>query len=370
MKAGFNRIFWGLLFVVIDVRIDSIDVLPDFVGYILIVIGLGLLVPHHKWFRWARVIAMIMICFSLTSLVEVKVDAKQAPRVRREWISLLTGDLSTLLPEQVDSARLLRITTSEDAINANRSHNPERDENRILGEYSDGTVVLVLRYPSSDEALAALKQKEKAEYSLEAIRKRAETDASFRADEISAQNGSTGSQITFSANSKVAAADRVIQQWWNRGGNWWNPFSWRDEGGLSGNLLYVVEGYRASADAYKSAFERERHSGSTFDALFPISTVGNLLEILLIWGLCSGVMALAISSNNYGLMQTARRRRNVYFILAVTGLAVSIISFIAPEAVLSMVSSGGSVLVILYVLALMVSGLLTTLLMKKAANNL
>jgi hypothetical protein len=372
MKAGFNRIFWGLLFVVIDIRFNSVDFLPDFVGYILIVLGLGLLAPYHKWFRWARVIAMIMICFSLTDLVEVKVDAQQAPRVRREWISLLTGDLSTLLPQQVDSARLLRITTSGNAINTNRTHNPEREENRVLGEYSDGTVVLVLRYASADAALEALKQKGKSEYSLDGIRKRAETDTSFKADKISAEDGSSGSQITFSANSKVEAADRVIQQWWNRGGNWWNPLSWRDAGGLRGNLLYVVEGYRASADAYKSAFERESHSGytPTFDPLFPMSTVGNLLEILLIWGLCSGVMALSLSSNNYGLMQTARRRRNLFFILAVTGLAVSIISFIAPGVVLSLMSAGGSVLVILYVFALLFSGLLTTLLMKKAANNL
>ena len=373
MKVGFNRIFLGLLFIILDIRIDSIDLfLPDFVGYILIASGLGLLAPHHKWFRRARVAAIIMIGFSLIDLIEVKVDSSQAPIFRREWTSVLTGDLSTLLPQQVASANLLRTTTSANEINTNRTHNPERDEDRVLAEYSDGTVVLVLRYASADEALEALEQKGKTEYSLDGIRKRAETDPSFKADKISAQEGSSGSQITFSANSKVEAADRVIQQWWNRGGNWWNPLSWRDAGGLRGNLLYVVEGYRASADAYKSAFERESHSGftPTFDPLFPMSTVGNLLEILLIWGLCSGVMALSLSANNYGLMQTARRRRNVYFILAVTGLAVSIMSFMAPETVLSLVSSGGSVLVILYVFAFLFSALLTTLLMKKAANDL
>ena len=87
MKVGFNRIFWGLLFVVLDIRINSIDLfLPDFVGYIFIVSGLGLLAPHDKWFRRARIIAIFMICFSLTDLVEVRVDAKQTPRLRREWI--------------------------------------------------------------------------------------------------------------------------------------------------------------------------------------------------------------------------------------------------------------------------------------------
>jgi hypothetical protein len=373
MKVGFKRIFWGLLFVVLDVRINSIDLfLPDFVGYILIVSGLGLLAPHDKWFRRARVMAIIMIFFSLTDLVEVKVDSKQAPRLRQEWISLLTGDLSTLLPQQVDSARLLRTTTSGNAIDSNRTHNPERDEDRVLGEYSDGTVVLILRYASSDEALEAMKQKDKTEYSFDGIHKRAETDASFRADKMSSQHGSSWSQIMYSAHSNVEAADRVIQQWWNRGGSWWNPSSWRDEGGWSGNLLYIVEGYRASADAYKSAFERKSHNGdgSTFDLLFPISTVGSLLDTLLIWGLCSGVVALSVSSNNYGLMQRARRRRNLYFILQVPGLAVLIMSFIAPEAVLSMVSSGDSVLVIPYVFAVLFSVLLIMLLMRTAANTL
>lgn len=371
MRVGFNRIFWGLLFVVLDVRIYSIDLfLPDFVGYILIASGLGLLASHNKWFRRARVIAIIMIFFSLTNLVEVKVDYKQAPRLRREWISLLTGDLITLLPQQIDSARLLRTTTSESAINANRTHNPERDQDRALGEYSDGTVVLILRYPSSDEALEAMKQKDKTEYSLDGIRKRAETDTSFKADQISAQHGSSFSQVTFSAHSEIEAADRMIQQWWNRGGTWWKPWTWHDEGAWSGNLLYIVEGYRGSADAYKTAFESKSDSGTTntFDPLFPISIVGSLLDTLLIWGICSGVIALCVSWNNYDLMQSARRRRNLYFILAVPGLAVSIVSFIAPEAVLSIVRSGGIVLVILYVFAVLFSFLLIMLLMRKAAN--
>ena len=266
----------------------------------------------------------------------------------------------------------MRTTTSEKAINANRTHNPERDEDRVLGEYSDGTVVLILRYASSDEAFEAKKQKDKTEYSFDGIRKRAETDASFRADNVSSQHGSSGSQITDSANSKVVAADRVIQLWWNRGGSWWNPSSWLDEGGSSGNLLYIVEGYRASAYDYKSAFEHKSDNGyrNIFNPLFPISTVGMLLDTLLIWGLCSGIIALSRSSNNYGLMQTARRRRNLYFILAVSGLAVSIMLFIAPEAVLSRVSSGGIVLVIPYVFAVLFSVLLIMLLMRRAANTI
>jgi hypothetical protein len=166
-EVGFNRIFWGLLFVVLDIRIDSLDLfLPDFVGYILIASGLGLLAPHDKWFRRARVMAVFMIFFSLTDLVEVKVDSKQSPRMRQEWVSLLTDDLSTLLPQQVGSAYLVHTTNSGNAINANRAHNPEQDEDRVLAEYSDGTVILVLRYTSPDEAFEAMQQKDETDYSL------------------------------------------------------------------------------------------------------------------------------------------------------------------------------------------------------------
>ena len=365
MKVGFNRIFWGLLFVVLDIRIIAIDLfLPDFVGYILIASGLGLLAPHDKWFRRARVMAIIMIFLSLTDFVEVKVDVKQEPRLRREWISLLTGDLSTLLPQQIDSARLLRTTTSGNVINENRTHNPERDEDRVLGEYSDGTVVLILRYASPDAALEALKQKQETEYSPFAIRKRAESDPSFKADQISAQHGSSGGQITTSAYLKVEAADRVIQQWWNRGASWWSASSWRD-----GNLLYVVEGYRASADAYKSTLEPESNNGhgSTFDPLFPISTAGSVLNTLLIWGLCSGIIALSVSSRNYGLMQGAKTLRNLYLMLEIPVLLIFILALITPETALSLVTSA---LVIPYVFAVLFSVVMILLLVRRAADTL
>ena len=367
MKVGFNRIFWGLLFVVLDVRINSIDLfLPDFVGYILIVSGLGLLAPHDKWFRWTRVMAILMIFFSLSDLVEVKVDYTQAPQWRREWMSRLTGDLGALLPQEIDSARLLRTTTSATAINANRTHNPERDDDRVLGEYSDGTVVLILRYASPEEALAAMKQKEETDYSFQGIRKRAEMDASFKADHMTAHHGVSGSHITFSADSQVKAGDRVIQQWWNRGRSWWwHSSSW---GGNGGSLLYIVEGYPSSADVYKSAVEPKSQNGDgiSFNPLFEISTIGSFLNTLFIWGLCSGVMALSVSLNNYGLMQSARRRRDWYLILQILGMAALIMLLIAPEAMLSI----GTVLVIPYVFAVLCSVVLIMLLMRKAAKTL
>lgn len=372
MNVGFNRIFWGLLFVVLDIRISSVDlVLPDFVGYILIASGLSRLAPHHQWFRTARILAIVLVFVSLTTLVEVAVDAKQAPRLKREWISTLTGELSTLLPRQVNSGRLIRTTRSATEIDANRTHNPPREEDRILGEYSDGTVILVLRYGSPEEALNAMKQKTETEYSHQGILKRAETDESFKADTMQFPQGSTtggGDGSTISAYSNVNVADRVIQQWWTRGWTLWNPGTWRSEG-LDSRLLYVVEGYSSSAEDYRLAFEgsKDRRGGVTIDPLFPISAAAHILDTLLIWGICSGIIALALASHNFELMQVAKFRRNFYLGLAVPAFFMSIIPFVAPEALLDAFTSSAVVLLMIYVILIAASVLLVMGLVRKAA---
>lgn len=371
MNVGFNLIFWGLLFVVLDIRISSVDlVLPDFVGYILIASGLSRLASHHQWFRTARILAIVLVFVSLTTLVEIAVDAKQAPRLKREWISTLTGELSTLLPRQVNSARLIRTTCSATKIDANRTHNPPREEDRIMGEYSDGTVILVLRYGSAEEALRAMQQKTEGEYSHQGIRKRAETDESFKADTMSFPQGSTGDGdgSTISAYSNVNVADRVIQQWWNRGWTLWNPGTWRSEG-LDSRLLYVVEGYSSSAEDYRLAFEgsKDRRGGVRIDPLFPISAVAHILDTLLIWGICSGIIALALASNNFELMQVAKFRRNFYLGLALPAFFISIIPFVAPEALLDALTSGAVLWLMIYVILVAASVLLVMGLVRKAA---
>ena len=65
-ERGFRRIFWGLILVVLDLRLDeSIDLLPDFLGFVLVTMGLGLLAPLSGRFRTARVLAAMLIVLSL-----------------------------------------------------------------------------------------------------------------------------------------------------------------------------------------------------------------------------------------------------------------------------------------------------------------
>lgn len=73
VRRGFTRIFWGLLFVALDIWLNHIDIiLPDFAGYIIIVSGLGMVLPLHRRFVTARTLALIMIPLSLTDLIELQ----------------------------------------------------------------------------------------------------------------------------------------------------------------------------------------------------------------------------------------------------------------------------------------------------------
>jgi hypothetical protein len=73
-ERGFRRIFWGLLLVVIDFRLNGFDILPDFIGFALIAAGAGLLVPLNPRFQTAKIMALILIVLSLVSLVELGND--------------------------------------------------------------------------------------------------------------------------------------------------------------------------------------------------------------------------------------------------------------------------------------------------------
>jgi hypothetical protein len=368
-REGFIGIFWGLLFVVLDVRLGSFDlILPDFIGYLLIFKGLRLLASEHRGFRTAGVLAAVMIVVSIPSLVEMRSAPVDPAFLRRQVISGLTGDLSALLPREVQSARLLRTTHSRSSINADRTQNPE-GEDALLGKYSDGTVVLILRYASPKEALRALEHKAETDYSLEALMKRGETDESFRADRMpgfESYGESDGRRD--SAYWSVTAADRVIQQWWNRGWSWWKPSDSGHRGGWNGNILYLVEGYKSSADAFRSALKGERQDkgGVTVSPLFLFSIIGEILTALMIWEICSGIVALSLASNQNDLSVIANRRRTYYLALDVTGWALWATWFLAPTPLQAPIAG----VIVVCALAGMIALFFIMTLMRRVAHSL
>ena len=60
-----NKIFWGLLLVLLDINIIYFDILPDILGYIMIVSGLSGLKPYSLFFRKAKIAAVFLVILSV-----------------------------------------------------------------------------------------------------------------------------------------------------------------------------------------------------------------------------------------------------------------------------------------------------------------
>jgi hypothetical protein len=70
-ERGFRLILWGLVFVVLDFNLGSIPLLPDAVGFLLVSIGLGSLVPWSDRFGTARKLSTVLIVLSLREFIRV-----------------------------------------------------------------------------------------------------------------------------------------------------------------------------------------------------------------------------------------------------------------------------------------------------------
>ena len=69
MAAYFEYVFWGLLLVTVDVRIQRFDILPDFLGYLLVLAGCRGLVAASPDFGTAAIFSGLLIPVSLLDFV-------------------------------------------------------------------------------------------------------------------------------------------------------------------------------------------------------------------------------------------------------------------------------------------------------------
>jgi len=67
---GFDKLFWGFIFL-FDFRIGGLDVLPDFVGYILFYQGLSILEERNKYFGKAKGFAFPLIFISILDVYQI-----------------------------------------------------------------------------------------------------------------------------------------------------------------------------------------------------------------------------------------------------------------------------------------------------------
>ncbi len=69
---GFKKIFFGMVFL-FDFRIQSIDILPDFIGFIFIFLGLSELCHIHQKFNMAKTLSLILIFISIPDVYDLTI---------------------------------------------------------------------------------------------------------------------------------------------------------------------------------------------------------------------------------------------------------------------------------------------------------
>lgn len=91
MNTYFNRIFWGMILIFLNVNIGSVDILPDIVGYIIIVMALSNLyeTKNEEAFKKGQLYGWLMVLFAAFDMV-VKLVGFNESAVGRSiiWSSL------------------------------------------------------------------------------------------------------------------------------------------------------------------------------------------------------------------------------------------------------------------------------------------
>ncbi|GAU80026.1 hypothetical protein [Fusibacter sp. 3D3] len=92
---GYSKIFYGFIFL-FDLRFAGFDVLPNFIGYILIYQGLTLLKDKNKFFIEAKGLAFPMIFISVLSLYQSPIPINEVYGSSFSLWSILLGLITVL----------------------------------------------------------------------------------------------------------------------------------------------------------------------------------------------------------------------------------------------------------------------------------
>jgi len=66
--SGYNKLFWGMIFVAFDINLGPLSVLPNFIGYMFIYSGLNTLAFQQREYEKGKIPAIILILLTLKDL--------------------------------------------------------------------------------------------------------------------------------------------------------------------------------------------------------------------------------------------------------------------------------------------------------------
>ena len=94
-KRPVKLLVWGLLFILIDLRIGTLDIVHDLIGYILLYKGLNLL-PESRWLTYAKISAVILGIISITEILGVSQINLNEMNQDYTWYVIIGGFISLL----------------------------------------------------------------------------------------------------------------------------------------------------------------------------------------------------------------------------------------------------------------------------------
>lgn len=69
MNKNVNKLFWGLIFIFVNINLGPVDILPQAVGYVMIAVGMNSLDKGNRWFRRGRIVSWILVLFGICDFI-------------------------------------------------------------------------------------------------------------------------------------------------------------------------------------------------------------------------------------------------------------------------------------------------------------
>lgn len=77
--SGLKLAFWGLLFTAINIRISGFDLVPDVIGYIMVIIGLSRIERYDANFSKAKKISYLLAALALINIYQPEIQNTTEP---------------------------------------------------------------------------------------------------------------------------------------------------------------------------------------------------------------------------------------------------------------------------------------------------
>ncbi len=72
--GGLKLAFFGLLFTAINVRIQGFDIVPDFIGYLMVIVGLRRIEQYEANYTTARKLAIVLTMLALINIYQAPIQ--------------------------------------------------------------------------------------------------------------------------------------------------------------------------------------------------------------------------------------------------------------------------------------------------------